>query len=136
MRRAIVVAVLLLAIVAGAAVAQDGGPVLLETGCTGGTAWALVQGEGGAVGFDWYEGDHETGGALITGGALDFDQWEIWRVGFAGMGRALRFEAGDLRAYFDEECTPLAGPAPVSPLPLPFRQAETQRLYLPQVVTP
>ncbi len=133
-RAAVVVAVLLLAGVAGVAVAQSG-PAILEAGCTGSTAWVRVEGEGVAP-YAWFDTDRATGGWRLVGGEVDFGQFDTWRIGHSGQGRPLRFEMGDERAYFGEGCVVLGEPAPISPLPLPYRAAVEQRLYLPQVVTP
>ena len=136
MRRvAVVVAVLLLASLAGVAMGQ-GGPAIVEAGCTGSTAWVLVEGDGLAP-YAWFDTDRQTGGWRLTAGEADFEQFDTWRIGFSGQGRPLRFEMGDERAYFGEGCVVLGEPAPISPLPLPYRTAGAeQRLYLPQVVTP
>jgi len=131
---AVVVAVLLLAGVAGVAMGQSG-PAILEAGCTGSTAWVLVEGDGLAP-YAWFDTDRQTGGWRLVAGEVDFEQFETWRIGHSGQGRPLRFEMGDDRAYFGEGCVVLDEPAPISPLPLPYRAAENERLYLPQVVTP
>lgn len=133
-RAAVVVAVLLLAGVAGVAMGQSG-PAILETGCTGGTAWVRVQGEGVAP-YAWFDTDRQTGGWRLVAGEVDFEEFDTWRIGHSGQGRPLRFEMGESRAYFGEGCVVLDEPAPISPLPLPYRAGAEERLYLPQVVTP
>lgn len=127
------VVVAVLALLGGMwAQAQAQGPAILETGCFAGNAWVLVAGEGAAR-YAWFDTDQATGGQEVAASDVNFERFDVWRIAHAGQGQALRFELGELRAYFGEGCVPLAGPAPVSPLAGPARASVEQRLYLPQV---